>query len=57
MTSIGFVIENLSYNGSTVTYRDSNINSPKDFCSIKLLSIKKQFIYECCANTLILFPR
>ena len=54
MTSIGFVIENLSYNGSIVTYRDSNINSPKDFCSIKLLSIKKQFIYECCANTLLL---
>ena len=53
MTSIGYFIENLSYNWSIVTRQDSNINSSKVFCSVKLLSIKKQFIYECCANTLL----
>ena len=54
MTSIGFIIENLSYNWSIITYRDSNKNSTKVFCSIKLINKKAIQIYECCANTLIM---
>ena len=45
MTLIGFVIENLSYNWSIITYWDPNINSPKVFCSIKLINKKAIHIW------------
>ena len=60
MTSIVFVIENLSYiienllyNWSIIIYRDSNKNSTKVFCSIKHINKKAVQIYECCAYTLL----
>ena len=38
MNLIGFVIENLSYNWSIITYRNSNTNSVGVFHCIKLIN-------------------
>ena len=53
MNLIGFDIENLSYNWSIITYRDSNTNSIEVFYSIKLINKKANRKFDCCANTLL----
>ena len=53
MNSIGFFIENLSYNWSIITYRDSNTNSVGVFDSIKLINKKANRKFDCCANTVL----
>ena len=57
MFVIGFSVENLSYNWSIITYRDSNTNSTRGLYSVKLnLSIKTQIENSIIAQTLYLKP-
>ena len=55
MNLIGFVIENLSYNWSINTYRNSNTNSVGVFHCIKLINEYGNGIFHNCANTLLDF--
>ena len=51
MTSIGFVIEILSYNWSIITHQESSTNSIRVFYSFKLINKKANGKFHCCANT------
>ena len=65
MTSIGFIIDNLSYNWSIITYRYSNKNLMKVFITenfnklstikinFQLQHIKSLIADSSCANTLL----
>ena len=52
--SIGFVIENLSYNWSIITYRNSNTNSVGVFHCIKLIygTLQRRGTYPAKTQTL-----
>ena len=52
MNLIGFDIENLSYNWSIITYRNSCTNSIWIFHCIKLANGNGNGIFQICANTL-----
>ena len=54
MNLIGFDIENLSYNWSIITYRNSCTNSIWIFHCIKLANGNGNGIFQICANTLII---
>ena len=53
MNLIGFDIENLSYNWSIITYRNSCTNSIWIFHCIKLANGNGNGIFQICANTLL----
>ena len=47
MNLIGFVIENLSYNWSIITYRNSNTNAVEVFHCIKLINENENVHPRC----------